>query len=76
MSCADRFMAGGEHVIIWQGGSYYDALVWEYERGGSYVPCSHLRVVASREVRRVGLRAGRFVEAGLRADKFVEAYIS
>jgi len=35
--------------------------------GGSYVPCSHLRVVASKEVRNcwitcVGLRAGRSVE--------------
>jgi len=28
-----------------------DTLVWGYEWGGSYVPCSHLRVAASGEVR-------------------------
>jgi len=40
---------------------------WENERGGSYVPCSHLRDGASGEVRSwwitcVGLRTGRSVE--------------
>jgi len=54
-----------------------DTLVWGYERGGLYVLCSHLRVATSGkvrsgmdhaywttggEVRRVGLRVGRFVE--------------
>jgi len=72
------------------GGSYYDALMSGYERGGSYVPCSHLRAVVSgevrscwitcvglrQEVRRVGLRVGRFVEVGPQASKFVEAYVS
>jgi len=29
---------------------------------GSYVSCSHLRDVACRQVHRVRLRAGRFVE--------------
>ena len=40
--------------------------VWGYERGGSYVPCSHLRLLwAGRFIvgfTHVGLRAGRFVE--------------
>ena len=41
--------------------------MWGYERGGSYVPCSHLRGAASREVRSwwimcVELRVGRSVE--------------
>jgi len=54
-----------------------DTLMWGYERGGSYVSCSHLRVATSEEVRswmdhmcwttgkevcRVGLWARRFVE--------------
>ena len=54
-----------------------DTLVWGFERGGSYILCSHLRVAASRgvrswmdhacwtmsrEVRWVGLWLGRFVE--------------
>jgi len=52
-------------------------LVWGYERGGSYVSCSHLRLLwvgrfivgvhacwtTSEEVRRVGPRADMFVEA-------------
>ena len=36
----------------------------------------HVSWTTGREVRRVGLRAGRFVEAGPRAGKFVEACIS
>ncbi|QCE06364.1 hypothetical protein DEO72_LG9g1376 [Vigna unguiculata] len=41
-----------EHVIDMSGEVHInDTLVWEYERGGSYVPCSHLRVVANEEVR-------------------------
>jgi len=41
--------------------------MWGYERGGSYVLCSHLRDAASGEVRNwwimcVGLRAGKSVE--------------
>ena len=51
-------MSGDVHIS--------DPLVW-YERGGLYVPCSHLRVAASREVRswmhmRVELQAGKSVE--------------
>ena len=50
-----------------RGGSYPVTLVWGYEWVGSYVLCSHLRDVASGEVRSwwitcVGLRAGRSVE--------------
>jgi len=37
------------------GGSYPDTLVWGYERGGSYVSCSHLRDGTVGEVHRVGL---------------------
>ena len=79
-----------ERMINMSGeGHINDALVWGYERGGSYVLCSNLRGVASvevcnwmdhacwtmgGEVRRVGLRAGRFVEVGPRTDRFVEAW--
>ena len=42
-------------------------LVWGYERGGSYVQCSHLRVLRvgkfiTEGVQCVGLRTRRFVE--------------
>jgi len=68
-------MISGECVINMNGEVHInDFLVWGYERGGSYVSCSHLRVVASGEVRRVGLRAGRFVEVGPRVGRFVEAW--
>ena len=69
VSWVGRFMIGDEQ---W-GVSYYDALVWGYERGGSYVPCSHLRATTS-EVRRVGLRAGRFIEVGPRVSRYMEAW--
>jgi len=59
----------------WEFRIFY-TFVWGYERGGSYVLCSHLRLLWARrfivgvhacwttsgQVRRVGLRAGRFVE--------------
>jgi len=41
-----------EHVINMSGKVHIkDTLLWEYEWEGSYVPCSHLRVVASGKVR-------------------------
>ena len=54
-----------------------DTIVWGYKRGGSYIPCSHLRVAVSgevhswmdhacwttgKEIHRVKLRVGKFVE--------------
>jgi len=67
-----------ERVINMSGEVHInDTLVWGYEWGGLYVPCSHLRVATSGkvcswmdhvcwttsgEVRRVGLLVGRFVE--------------
>ena len=86
MQNLDQEMLCHERVGSWmvvntwwyeRGCSYPDTLVWGYEREGSYVPCSHLRDIASREVRTcwstcVGLRARRFVEAGLRVGRFIE----
>jgi len=43
-----------------------------YERGGSYL-MDHVCWTTGGEVHRVGLRAGRFIEAGLQAGRFVEA---
>jgi len=59
-------MAGGEHMMIWAGRFISDTLMWGYEREGSYVSCSHLRDVVSREVHSwwitsVGLWTGRSV---------------
>jgi len=38
-----------------------------------YILLDHMCWTTTREVRRVGLRAERFVEAGPRAGRFVEA---
>ncbi|QCD96875.1 hypothetical protein DEO72_LG6g1585 [Vigna unguiculata] len=59
------------NLVFQWGVSYYDALVGGYERGGSYVPYSHLRATTS-EVRRVGLRAGRFVCSVLTLEGYYE----
>ena len=42
------------------------------ERGGRYL-VDHMCWTTGEEVRRVGLRAGRFVEAGPRESRFVGA---
>jgi len=89
-SWAGRFMTGDEDVInISREVHINDALMWEYEWGGSSVSCSHLRAAASGEVRswmnhvcwttggevrRVELRAERFEEVEPRAGRFVEAW--
>jgi len=81
-------MDGGEHVMIWAGRfiSWYShvgirtgrfvcfVLTLERccEREGSWL-VDHMCWTIGREVRRVGLRAGRFIEAGPRADRFVWA---
>jgi len=51
MSWAGKFMNGDEHVINMSGEVHInDTLMWGYERGGSYVSCSHLRTATSGEV--------------------------
>ena len=87
-SWVGMFMISGEYKINMSGKVHInDALMWGYEQGGLYVLCSYLRATTSGkvrswidhacwttggEVRRVGLRAGRFVEVGPWTDKFME----